>query len=341
MDGTPISVTLGGDHGYFLGIFVTAHSICRSARPGTSLLLHVYDLGLEEGDRQVLKSLETMFHDRSVRVHMFEPDVSPFESFPKYHGSHATFARLLLQDLISDEWTIYVDVDLLWLKCVNELWEMRDPRFAIFAVPDGSGFCEFSEAAALAEMHFPQAGGKAPAPGGYYGAGVAMLNLAKLRELRFTSRVLEMIPDVSSVFTYNDQDFYNFLLPSPTLARLIDPSWNAFACHWGTFGVDNQVIHYAGWIPWRKGTKIRRVIMLWWEYLAGIGWEVLGSRAVELRREYRMVRSRYRWLRNPVALAFLRLFCPKLYRKRLLRLVPTPYDPARGGWCDPDPSGVA
>ena len=335
MEEKTISVTLGGDHGYFIGIYVTAHSVCRSARPGTSLLLHVYDMGLDEEDRRILSSLETAFDDRSVRVHLFKPDVSPFESFPKYHGSHATFARLLLQDLIPDDWTIYVDVDLLWLKCVNELWDMRDDGYAIFAAPDGSGFEEFSEAAALAREHFPLAGGRPPAPGEYYGAGVLMLNLAKMREMRFSEKVLEMVPKVSSVFAYNDQDFYNFLLPYPSRAKLVDPRWNTFACHWGTFGVDDQVIHYAGWIPWKKGTKVRRVVMLWWDYLAGIGWETFGARAQELRRAYAAAQAGYRALGNPLALALLRVFRPKQWRKRMLRLVPAAYDSARGDWTLP------
>ena len=41
-----------------------------------------------------------------MRVHIFKPDLSPFECLPKFHGSHATFARLLLQDadvLLLDE----------------------------------------------------------------------------------------------------------------------------------------------------------------------------------------------------------------------------------------------
>jgi len=333
MDSTPISVTLGGDHNYFIGIYVTAHSICRSADPGTSLVLHIYDAGLDDEDRRLLLSLEKAFSDRSVRVHMFKPELSPFASFPKYHDSYATFARLLLQDLIPDEWTIYADVDLLWLRNVNELWKMRDPAHAIFAVSDGSGFPEFSEAAALAREHFPMAGGKAPPPGEYYGAGVVMLNLAKMREMGFSRRILEMIPQTSSIFTYNDQDFYNFLMPCPT-AKLIDPRWNTFACHWGTYGTDNQVIHYAGWLPWKE-TPVRSVIMLWWNYLAAIGWDTFEGRGAELCRRYLAAKAAYKALRNPFTLAFLRVFRPKVWRKRMLRIVPAPYDPVRKEWLLP------
>ena len=325
-DGT-ISVTIGGDHNYFVGIYVTAHSICRSAESGTELVFHIYDAGLDEEDRRLLSSLERTFPARTVRVHIFKPDLAPF-------------ARLLLEDQIQDEWTIYADVDVLWLRSVNELWRMRDPKYAIFAAPDGSGFPAFSEAAELAREHFPQVGGVAPEKGAYYGAGVVMLNLAKMRELGFTKKVLSMIPAVSSVFTYNDQDFYNFLLPSPSLAKLIDPRWNTFACHWGTYGTDGQVIHYAGWIPWKKGTKMRRVVMMWWDYLASIGWDAFGSRGAELSRAYEKAKSEYVALRSPLVLAFLRAFRPKLWRKRMLRLVPTPYDPVRGDWLDPDPSAL-
>jgi lipopolysaccharide biosynthesis glycosyltransferase len=333
MDNNAISVTLGGDHNYFIGIYVTAHSICQSADPGSCLVLHVYDAGLDDEDRRILKSLEGMFPGKRVRVHMFKPDLKPFESFPKYHGSYATFARLLLQDLIPDEWTIYVDVDLLWLRRVNELWNMRDPAYAIFAVPDGSGFPEFSEAAKLASEHFPMAGGKPPPQGEYYGAGVVMLNLAKMREIGFSRRVLEMIPKMSSIFTYNDQDFYNFLMPCP-LAKLIDPRWNTFACHWGTYGTDNQVIHYAGWIPW-KNPKMRRVIMMWWDYLASIGWETFGTRGNELRRGYEAAKRRYKALCNPLMLGFLRIFRHRQWRKRMLRIVPAVYDPVRNDWMLP------
>ena len=340
MNDSAISVTIGGDHNYFVGIYVTAHSICRSAKSGTELQFHIYDAGLDDEDRRLLSSLERAFPDRTVHVHIFKPDLSPFASFPKFHGSYATFARLLLEEQIPDEWTIYADVDVLWLRSVNELWGMRDPKYAILAAPDGSGFPAFSEAAELARAHFPQAGGKAPRDGEYYGAGVVMLNLAKMRELGFAKKVLSMIPEVSSLFTYNDQDFYNFLLPSPALAKLVDPRWNTFACHWGTYGTDDQVIHYAGWVPWKKGTKMRRVVMMWWDYLAGIGWDAFGPRGAELRRAYAKAKAEYASLRSPVALALLRAFRPKLWRKRMLRLVPTPYDPVRGDWLDPDPSAL-
>ena len=332
MEDKTISVTLGGDHNYFIGIYVTAHSVCNAAAVGTSLLLHIFDAGLDDEDRRLLQSLEGAFSDRTVRVHIFKPDLSPFACLPKFHGSYATFARLLLQDILPDEdWTIYTDVDVLWRKDVNELWAQRDPAHALLASPDGSGFEAFSHGAELARTRYPELGGKAPEK--YFGAGILMLNLKKLREIGFVRKVIELAPKVGDRFKYSDQDFYNFLLPYPE-AKLIDPRWNIFACHWGTYGTDNQVIHYAGWVPW-KNPKVRRVIMEWWEYLAAIGWDRLGSRGEEYRSAYVRAQAEYRALCNPLTLAFLRLFRPKLRRKRMLRIVPTPYDPSINDWVDP------
>ena len=334
MDKNTISVTLGGDHGYFIGIYVTAHSICRSARPGVSITLHIFDAGLDDEDRRLLQSLEGAFTDRTVRVHLFKPDLSPFMSLPKFHGSHATFARLLLQDLLTDDdWTIYTDVDVLWLRDVGELWAQRDPAHALMAAPDGSGFAAFSQGAELAQTRYPEVDGKAPER--YFGAGILLLNLKKLRDIGFARQVMELVPRVGDRFKYSDQDFYNFLLPCPE-ASLVDPRWNTFACHWGTYGIDGQVIHYAGWVPWRN-PKMRRVIMVWWEYLAeAIGWERLGARGDEYRQAFARAQAEYRALSNPITLALLRIFRPKLWRKRMLRIVPSPYDPKTNDWRLPE-----
>ena len=97
------------------------------------------------------------------------------------------------------------------------------------------------------------------------------------------------------------------------------------------------MIHYAGWVPW-KNPKMRRVIMLWWDYLAEIGWERFGARGATYRQAFEQAQAQYRALRNPLALALLRIFRPKLWRKRMLRLVPTPYDPETNDWRAPDPS---
>ena len=337
MDDKAISVTLGGDHNYFIGIYVTAHSICRAAAAGTSLVLHIFDAGLDDEDRRLLLALEGAFEGRTVRVHLFKPDLSPFECLPKFHGSHATFARLLLQDLLPNEdWTIYTDVDVLWLRDVSELWALRDPAHALLAAPDGSGFAAFSHGAELARMRYPEIGGTVPEH--YFGAGILLLNLKRLREIDFARQVAALVPRVGDRFRYSDQDFYNFLLPYPE-TKLVDPRWNTFACHWGTYGTGDQVIHYAGWVPW-KNPKMRRVIMLWWEYLGTIGWERFGARGATYRQAFERAQAQYRALRNPFALALLRIFRPKLWRKRLLRLVPTPYDPETNDWRTPDPSSV-
>ena len=82
MNDSAISVTIGGDHNYFVGIYVTAHSICRSAKSGTELQFHIYDAGLDDEDRRLLSSLERAFPDRTVHVHIFRPDLSRCASFP-------------------------------------------------------------------------------------------------------------------------------------------------------------------------------------------------------------------------------------------------------------------
>ena len=69
---------------------------------------------------------------------------------------------------------------------------------------------------------------------------------------------------------------------------------------------------------------MRRVIMLWWEYLEAIGWDRLGSRAGEYCKALARAKGEYRALCNPLTLALLRVFRPKLWRKRMLRIVPTP-----------------
>ena len=86
---------------------------------------------------------------------------------------------------------------------------------------------------------------------------------------------------------------------------------------------------------------MRRVVMLWWEYLSEIGWDRLGARGEEYRMAFGRARGEYRALCRPLALALLRIFRPKLWRKRMLRIVPTPYDPEINDWAEPDASCIA
>ena len=303
-DAPIVSVSCGSDHAYFCGLWVTLHSLCAHASPEAALVLHVLDGGLDEADRRALATLPGRFPGRAIEVRLHPLDLSRFDGLPEWRGSRMTYARLTLQDLLADEaYTIYTDVDTLWLRDVCELWALRDEA-PLRAAPDGSGLPAFSSGAGKARDF--RALGVDIRPEDYFCAGILLMNLRALRERDFDALWQARLRRDAAALHFPDQDLYNILLPAPQTQPL-DWRWGEFSAAYGLRETASpRVIHYANAAPWTHNCSAVR--MLWWEWLADeAGFDALGAEAPRFRRAYARMRRRFRFWRGPLGAAARRL----------------------------------
>ena len=291
-----ISISCASDHNYLCGLWVTMHSICKHCSPGNILHFHILDCGLTLDDICRLKVLETTFTHCSVTLQFHIVSLDAFEDAPTWRGNHVTYARLLLQDILKDEdFTIYTDIDTLWLHDVATLWAMRSQESVLWGATDGSGvkLLSFGEKR-LADF---KACGKTLQPQDYFCAGLVMLNLKRLREMRFTTLATQALKTFSSCLQFADQDLYNLLIQRDAL-QYLDFRWGEFAQVYGRRGLEHSVvIHYANSAPWKFKPTFAN--SLWWNYLCDEArFSVFGPdakkwqwRSIKFRLAYRLRRS--------------------------------------------------
>ena len=318
----PISVSCASDHAYFCGLWVTLHSLCAHCAEGHALRLHILDGGLTAEDRAALATLAWRFPGKTVEVRIHPVDQSSFRSLPKWRGNHVAYARLILQDLLQDEdYTLYTDVDTLWLRDVSELWALRDDT-PCKAVPDGSCLPLYSSGKDKAQAF--RALGVEIRPENYFCSGLLLMNLRVLREMGFTQRWMQLLSDNPSSLSFPDQDLYNLILPYP-LTKPLDWRWGEFSATYGLRPIDGpRVIHYANAAPWTH--KASAVTMLWWDWLAHhAGFEPLNVQAKALRRRWKGVRFKDWLIHSPFDALYNRFLAwrkPAAYTKRLVRHFP-------------------
>lgn len=289
---TAAAIACAADHAYFCGLLVTLHSLCTHAAPGAPLRLHVFDTGLTQGDREVLKAFPTRFPGRDIRVLPHAADVSAYKDFPAWRGNHTAYVRLALQDLLPEEdFVVYTDVDTLWLRDVTALWALRSDRHLLWAVPDGSGLRHYGSgdirAADFADL------GETVSPDDYFCSGLLLMNLRRLRTERFTACCAKTLRRFGRALAFPDQDLYNLLCPPPKTC-LLDPMWGEFSSAYGLRGTKApRVIHYASSAPWKH--RPTAAGMLWWDWLADrVGFEALGQEGERFRRLCANVRDAFR-----------------------------------------------
>lgn len=318
----PLSVSCASDHAYFCGLWVTLHSLCTHCAEGCALRLHILDGGLTAEDRAALSTLAWRFPGKTVEVRIHPVDQSSFRSLPKWRGNHVAYARLMLQDLLQDEdYTLYTDVDTLWLRDVSELWALRDDT-PCKAVPDGSCLPLYSSGEAKTKVF--RSLGVEIRPENYFCSGLLLMNLRALRDMGFTQRWMQLLSDNPSSLSFPDQDLYNLILPYP-LTKPLDWRWGEFSATYGLRPIDGpRVIHYANAAPWTH--KASAVAMLWWDWLAHhAGFEPLNVQAKALRRRWKGIRFKDWVIHSPIGSLYNRFLAwrkPSAYAKRLVRHFP-------------------
>lgn len=167
--------------------------------------------------------------------------------------SAATYLRLFIPKFIPNdiEKVLYLDVDLIVLGNITELFSIDTSNYAACAVEDAPNDSLIPEYAKLSN---------------YFNAGVLLLNLKKLRAQNFTEKALEFILQKPNLLKFYDQDVINAVLKNQILPLPLE--WNLLDCffqkipkiqeHKKTHLIKAKerpnVIHFSGaYKPWHAG----------------------------------------------------------------------------------------
>ena len=214
-----VHIALAADHNYLPGLKATLASMLLHSAGRGRLQFHVFADGLSADDMAEVRALAADFGAKR-EIDFVIPDMSPIKAhFAPYKHSHAAFLRLYICDFMADlDWIVYSDVDVLWFRDACDLWEERNPAVSIQWSKDLT-----SVAQGVSTGTDGREWREAIDPGRYACSGVALMNLARMRERR--------LPESCAAFAakwgtpgFVDQDILNYVLRDD--AALLDQRWD-------------------------------------------------------------------------------------------------------------------
>lgn len=258
-----VEIALASDDKYFQGLLVTAVSMVEHASSDAELSFNILDGGISQANFSFFeKRLADL--NSSVSINRIVVDQLSLRQFPQYWSSKMTYARLLLPTVLPGvDFVIYSDVDIIWLTDVSLLWQQRNDASVLQAPHDQVEGTLTKEDHWFAEHHVAFNRER------YFCAGLALLNLRKLREGTYIMRVVEFLK-VHKDVQFADQTALNAILLND--AALLDNKWHTLtACVQENDLLRPTTLHFAGEAPWKISQRqdlLSDTAMLWFRYYA-------------------------------------------------------------------------
>lgn len=194
-----IHIAFAIDDAYVRQTITAIHSIIRTS--SSPIAIHIIFTCLSNESQSILRDV---IHSRGARLRFYPVESSWLGSFPDSAiYSKATYLRLRLPELLSElPKCLYLDPDILVRHDIIELWNWPMDGHAVAAVKDidVQWTKEHRDRIRLPEAHI------------YFNAGVMVLDLSKLRDLRFEEAALRFASDEPERIEIVDQDILNILL---------------------------------------------------------------------------------------------------------------------------------
>ena len=228
------------------------------------IAIHLIETGVPDGAcEDFALRLKRLRADTEVVRHHWHD--SRFDKCPAWHGSRIIYARLVVQDILSDEdWAISVDGDTLWLGDPWEMLSLRDEtklyQISVDPPAPNGRFNPVFE-------WYSQRGLKMD-PAQYLCVGAMIMNLKKLREVRFSDQALNFLdkyPDPK----YPEQMVMCYLAQGH--AATLPIQWGVYSFYHNTIDVLKPcLVHYVQDGPWqrRKVVNLMSDIVLVWHDFA-------------------------------------------------------------------------
>ena len=243
---SPLHIVFASDQRFLRQLTVASTSAVYASRAsGGSICLHVLDCGIEDPswtDYAALVDRVATKANVTVSLVRHRIDMTLFAKFGSWNGSKATWARLLIPDLLPDvDRCVYSDCDMLFIADPREMLDALDDPNILLA-----GHCDLLLSQPLDEIWCQKHGVEFDAAT-YLCAGLIAMNLSAFRA--------ENLVEKCFAFATENPD-----VPSPdqtTLNRvcfgrkaLLPDGWGLVAHECHAYDGRIKAIHYTGRSCW-------------------------------------------------------------------------------------------
>lgn len=194
--------------------YATAAQVCLvslfESNKGHNIHVYVLTSGLTTKHRKQFEEVASCYHS-IIEIHVISPEsYHDAPNFVKYI-SIETYYRISLADIIADDKVLYLDVDTMIRKDLDELWNTDISNYACAVIEDHNG--DDVQIHNRLEIHPP-----------YFNAGVMLINLKYWRENNIQAKVKEYLKKNKERCLFQDQDALNVILTGKVL--FIDYKYN-------------------------------------------------------------------------------------------------------------------
>ena len=155
--------------------------------------------------------------------------------------SNATYYRVLIPNLYPEyDKVLYLDADIVILDDIAKLYNKRINDYLIAGVSE-HWFDRYRELQEYAEKVIGVSSYKK-----YINAGIMLMNLKELRELKFEEKFIHLLENVKYVFA-QDQDYFNRICKGRI--KYLNECWNASGYIYDKR--NPKIIHYTVYKPWQ------------------------------------------------------------------------------------------
>lgn len=259
-----IAVALSTDENYGKYLSVTLLSLIENASKNRVYHLHVFDCGLKERTklllRQQVENLDGFvlyFHDVTAYLDKYK---SIF--YTRAYFTPSTYIRFFMADILQQyEKFIYIDCDLIVLGDVSTLYQadlgdlplgaVTDQGMAYHIIHTPTDRQYFYDVLQLNDKHR------------YFNAGVLLINTKYWREHHVAQQCIDTMERFEKLL-YQDQCVLNVIFKNQVF--YLDTAWNVTRDgDTSSLPLNPHIIHYTGELkPWN--TPASDLSDFWWQY---------------------------------------------------------------------------
>ena len=275
---SPIGMIVACDNHYVVLLAALLRSIEHHHKSGEPLEMFIVDDGISKRNRQRLEAskgpgttLTWIPMDEAVPEGMRIP-------FDRSSYPRNIHTRIFIPHFIPQRYEkiIYLDVDMVLMRDISELWNVdlgdhmmaavMDPRLKVFSNEWG-GVLNYKELGFAPDTK-------------YFNTGPLVINTKKWREENSPETIVNCIRDNQKYANYPDQYGINIVMANRWVE--LDPRWNFFA---GSKGEDPFLIHYTGRKPmYRTYDNRPEFLTIFLGHLENTAWK--GFRPIGERSRY-------------------------------------------------------
>ena len=219
-------IVLSSDENYATYIPVLINSIQSTLNKNVQCKIYIFDVGITSETKFRIEQFSKSFANMSIKFINLVSQLKKFEkTFVTFaHFTIATYARFFIADIFPEyDKILYLDVDLLVLSDISELFDIDIERYLVAAAIDAcyarqlyfneNNIVDYS----LNILGLPEGISE-------FNAGVLLINLKKWRELNLTKICIDKLADIG-VPRVLDQCVLNAVIPQDQIYHL-PIEWN-------------------------------------------------------------------------------------------------------------------